>query len=129
MTRDSACVEHEALAVSSSPHRLGVSLKIGAQNALTRLKIWVQLNTIALTPCILHQQRRMLAADHISPACRQFVELAFERMGMPIRWQGPKGMEEKGNMGAGIQAGKTMVMMSPQSFRPQCPRNPSGLWR
>ena len=46
------------------------------------------------------------------------MELAFERVGMPIRWQGPKGVEETGVMAGGSQAGRTVVTISPHFFRP-----------
>ena len=49
---------------------------------------------------------------------RQFVELAFERVGMPIRWQGPKGLEERGVVAGGSQAGRAVVTISPHFLRP-----------
>ena len=51
--------------------------------------------------------------------CRQFVELAFERVGMPIRWQGPKGVDERGVVAGGSQADRTVVTISPHFFRPE----------
>ena len=45
------------------------------------------------------------------------MELAFERVGMPIRWQGPKGVDERGIVAGGSQAGRTVVTISPQFFR------------
>ncbi len=51
--------------------------------------------------------------------CRQFVELAFERVGMPIRWQGPPGVGERGVVAGGGQAGRTVVTISPHFFRPE----------
>ena len=46
------------------------------------------------------------------------MELAFERVGMPIRWQGPKGVDETGVVAEGSQAGRTVVVISRQHFRP-----------
>lgn len=46
------------------------------------------------------------------------MELAFERVGMPIRWQGPKGVDETGVVAEGSQAGRTVVVISRQYFRP-----------
>ena len=51
--------------------------------------------------------------------CRQFVELAFERVGMPIRWQGPEGVDERGIVAGGSQAGRTVVTISPHFYRPE----------
>ena len=51
--------------------------------------------------------------------CRQFVELAFERVGMLIQWQGPKGFEERGVLAGSSQAGRTVVIISPHFFRPE----------
>ena len=44
----------------------------------------------------------------------QFVEMAFEGAGMPIRWQGPKGVDEMGV----VAEGRTVVTVSPNFFRP-----------
>ena len=46
------------------------------------------------------------------------MELAFERVGMPIRWQGPKGLDETGVVAGGTQAGRVVVTISPDFFRP-----------
>lgn len=51
--------------------------------------------------------------------CRQFIELAFQRVGMPIRWQGPTGVDERGVVAGGSQAGRIVVTISPDFFRPE----------
>jgi GDPmannose 4,6-dehydratase len=45
---------------------------------------------------------------------REFVETAFERVGINIEWSG-KGMDERGTDG---KTGKTLVTVAPQFFRP-----------
>ena len=81
-----------------------------------------------------------VAIQYSTSVRRQFVEMAFARVGMPIRWQGPRGVEETGIVAGGSQAGKTVVMISPQFFRPvevmscvallqkSCPCLLSGTW-
>lgn len=49
---------------------------------------------------------------------RQFVELAFDVVGMPIQWQGPKGVSEVGIIAEGRHAGRIVVTISPQYLRP-----------
>ena len=46
------------------------------------------------------------------------MELAFERVDMPIIWQGPRGLDERGIVAWGSQAGIAIVRVSPDLFRP-----------
>ena len=46
------------------------------------------------------------------------MELAFERVDMPIIWQGPKGLHERGIVAWGSQAGTAVVRVYPDLFRP-----------
>ncbi len=45
---------------------------------------------------------------------REFVELAFDELGMPVRWEGEGAMEK----GIHTKTGKTVVEVSPQFYRP-----------
>lgn len=46
------------------------------------------------------------------------MELAFERAGMPIRWEGPRGLGEAGVVSEGALAGKKVVGLCADFFRP-----------
>ena len=46
------------------------------------------------------------------------MELAFERVDMPIRWQGLKGMTEVGVLAQGPNAGRVLVTICADFFRP-----------
>ena len=50
--------------------------------------------------------------------CRQFVEMAFERAGMSIWWEGSKGLGDCGIINRGSHASKTVVTVCPEFFRP-----------
>ena len=50
--------------------------------------------------------------------CRQFVEMAFERVGMSIWWEGSEGLGESGLVKKGSHAGKTVVTICSEFFRP-----------
>ena len=49
---------------------------------------------------------------------RQFVEMAFERVGMSLRWEGLKGVGDCGIINRGSQAGETVVTICSDFFRP-----------
>ena len=53
-----------------------------------------------------------------SDVCRQFVEMAFERVGMSIWWEGSKGVGDYGIISSGSHVGKTVVTVSSDFFRP-----------
>ena len=46
------------------------------------------------------------------------MELAFEHVGLPIRWEGPKGVEEVGVLARGLDAGRVLVTICADFFRP-----------
>ena len=50
--------------------------------------------------------------------CRRFVEMAFERVGMSIWWEGPKGLGDYGIINSGSHVGKTVVTICSDFFRP-----------
>ncbi|KAK9840561.1 hypothetical protein WJX81_001307 [Elliptochloris bilobata] len=50
---------------------------------------------------------------------RRFVEMAFERAGLPIRWEGEAGsVAEMGVVASGPRSGETVVRIDPKYFRP-----------
>ena len=44
--------------------------------------------------------------------------MAFRRVGMPIRWQGPEELGEVGTIAEGRHAVRVVVTVSPQLLRP-----------
>ena len=50
--------------------------------------------------------------------CRQFVEMAFERVGMSIWWEGSNGVGNHGVINDGSHVGKTVVTICSDFFRP-----------
>ena len=50
--------------------------------------------------------------------CRQFVEMAFERVGMSIWWEGSKGLGDHGTIKSGSHVGKIVVTICSEFFRP-----------
>ena len=44
--------------------------------------------------------------------------MAFKRAGMPMRWEGPPGVNEMGVVSEGERAGQVVVRISPRFFRP-----------
>ena len=60
----------------------------------------------------------VLHALSLAPACRRFVELSFERVGLPIRWEGPTGVDEVGVLAQGPCEGRILVTIRADFFRP-----------
>ena len=50
--------------------------------------------------------------------CRRFVEMAFERVGMSIWWEGSRGLGDNGIINTGSHVGKTVVTICSDFFRP-----------
>jgi GDPmannose 4,6-dehydratase len=50
---------------------------------------------------------------------RKFAEMAFDRAGLPLRWEGePGSVNEVGIIASGPRAGEAVVKVDPKYFRP-----------
>ena len=66
----------------------------------------------------LHATLKGQTNGKVDPLCRTFAELAFSRAGIPIRWEGPKGLTEVGIISEGVKAGQVVIRISRKYFRP-----------